>query len=242
MITIVLDLNLIYLYIFNKSTYNYTIIILLVVTILAHPVGQIVFGQLVKKTKEQLTYDDDITNKTEYFDELGICKNSLWATRFIVIGLSELCDYFVDGSITEYIINHVETEGILALLLQIVTYFPSESQKLSILYKRLISMRKLTFINRFLIYQISKIKTRRLTSNTKDTTDLYNKLHTLNEEVKATIRSFWDKPNAGHSFVEMLSYRTKKLNRYFQYFLESNPNNIKITTEYTNFLVECLCD
>lgn len=242
MVTTALDINLVVLYLAPKLTYNYTIVVFLAITVLAHPVGQFVFKLIVSKKKKQLTNNEEISDMTEYFDSLGIVKSASHCMSYIVVGMAEMCDYFIDGALTDYIILRGEGEGILSLMLQVMTYLPCESQKLNMLYKKLIKKRNLSFINRFLIFQISMVRTRRLVTNTKDTLEIFTRLKSLNEQIKFRINSFWDLSSAKSSFLSELVNSTQKLQNQFEYTLKHNPNNTRIINEYVNFLVECRCD
>lgn len=241
-VTASLDISIIVLYFAHNLKYDYTVFVFLVAQVISTVIGKIIFKKLVAKTKEQLTEDDETKDYTEFFDSIGVCKNSLTAMKYIVVGLAELCDLFVNGQLIDYIITHTNNEKILSLCLQVITYFPSDSNKLNMLYKKLIRKRKLTFINRFLIFQIMEVKTRRLVSSSKDTLDIYNKLHAMNSSCKYGYQQFWDKTQCHTSYMVNLSNSVMDAERYFKYALMNNPNNIRLTNEYANFLAECLCD
>ncbi|EAX92100.1 Adenylate and Guanylate cyclase catalytic domain containing protein [Trichomonas vaginalis G3] len=231
-VTTALDIYLMIQYFKPSIPYYPTVYIFLVTLVVSSVVCKRIFLKLIDKTKQNLQKQDGITNYDDYFDEIGVCKNSLTVMKYIVVGLAEYCPLFYDGHLTDYIISHTKDEKSLSLCLQILTYFPCESHKMNILYKKLMTKKKLSFINRFLIYQISEIKTRRLVSNSKDTLELSNKLHMMNNSCKYGYQQFWDKSNCPTSFLVNLSNTV----------LINNPNNVKIANEYANFLAECLCD
>ncbi|EAX96699.1 hypothetical protein TVAG_102040 [Trichomonas vaginalis G3] len=182
--TCALDLNFFALYGAKSLTYNYTIFVFLLVLIIAYICTTIYFVKKVKKIKNQLSYQEGVTSASEYIASLNIDTSSRRAMMYIVVGLARLGDYFVDGSLVDYIINNSSLNSTLAMLLQVVTFFPSESRKMDVLYKKLVMKRKLSFADRFLIYQVYRIKTRRLVSDTKDTLETYNKLKQKNDECK----------------------------------------------------------
>ncbi|EAX97604.1 Adenylate and Guanylate cyclase catalytic domain containing protein [Trichomonas vaginalis G3] len=175
-------------------------------------------------------------------DTLSIKKGIHHAMMYIVVGLYGICDYFIDGSVSNFILNQPQLEAAVAIMLQIITFFPSESKKMDLLFKRVLTKRKLNLAERFLIYQCYRIKVRRLVSDTKDTLETFNKLKAKNDTVKSIIKSFWDKQDADNSFLSNLSITVNDVNSLFKACLASNPNNLRMTNEYANFLAECKCD
>lgn len=242
-VTILLDFNLFILYAVKSLNYDYTLILFVVAAVIAYFCGRLFFKKRIQRLKDELSYQEDVTDLNEYFDELDICKNSLTAMMYIVVGMAEICDYFVDGSMIDYITNNAHNdEGILSILLQVVTYFPSESTKLNVIYKKLIQRQKLTFINRFLIYQISKIKTRRLSSNSKDTLKTYNRLKAMNDDCRLAIQGFWDRSIVYSNWTTAVKTKIRQTKTVFEYTILNNPNNIRIINEYVNFLIEVQCN
>ncbi|EAX97201.1 Adenylate and Guanylate cyclase catalytic domain containing protein [Trichomonas vaginalis G3] len=241
--TIALDLNFFVLYCIPSLTYNYTLAVFIGVLIISIIITTIFYKSRVNKITEQLAYQETELTAQEYLRTLNIDRNPLRAMMYIVVGLARLGNYFVDGSLTDYIINNGQVEEALSILLQVVTFFPSESRKMDILFKKLAQKKKkLGLPDRFLLYQVYGIKTRRLVSDTKDTLEMFNKLKQKNDECKAIIRGFWDKPICTNEFFSSLSMVVSDLDAYFRWAISNNPNNIRIANEYANFLCECLCD
>ncbi|EAY05923.1 hypothetical protein TVAG_353640 [Trichomonas vaginalis G3] len=106
-----------------------------------------------------------------------------------------------DGSLLDYLVNNGEGEQIWCQTLQVLTFFPCESNKMNILFKKILNKRSLTYNDRYLVYAVTKVKTQRLVSNSKDTLDAFNKLKMLNEQSKATMKSFWDKASCQSGFL-----------------------------------------
>ncbi|EAY21631.1 Adenylate and Guanylate cyclase catalytic domain containing protein [Trichomonas vaginalis G3] len=242
-VTILLDINFIVVYGIKKLHYDYVLILFLVLSFVSYIFSKIFFKKRIQKISENLTYQDDIENLGEYFDSLDVCKNDLTVMMYCAVGVAELCDYFVDGSLIDFINENCRgDESILSIILQVVTYFPSDSHKLNLLYKKLVSKQKLSYLSRFLIFQIFKVKTRRLSSNSKDTIKTYNMLKSMNDECRLAIQSFWDKPTANSHLTTHIKARIMAVHDCFEYILLNNPNNLRITNEYVNFLLEVECD
>lgn len=240
--TCALDLNFFILYAFSKLSFNYTVFVLVGTLLVSYILMTVYFTKKVARIQKNLMRQPDVTNASEYLHSLKIDKNQQTAMMYIVVGLARLGEYFVDGSLTDFIINSGTMESSISILLQVVTFFPSESRKMDILYKKLLTKRKLSFSDRFLVYQVYRIKTRRLISDTKDTLEMFNKLRAKNDECKSIIRGFWDMQQADVSFLSSLSIKLSDLNSFFKYAISNIPNNLRITTEYADFLAECMTD
>ncbi|EAX89127.1 hypothetical protein TVAG_008520 [Trichomonas vaginalis G3] len=161
---------------------------------------------------------------------------------YVLVGLSQACDLLFDDSLLDYIMNSSEMDELISLLLQVVTFFPSESRKMEVCYKKVILKRNLSIVERFLVYQVYRIKMRRLVSDSKDTLEMISKLKAMNEGCKSSIRSFWDKNTCKNSFLSSMASKVDNVNSFFKSALQNNPNNVRIRNEYANFLVECKCD
>ncbi|EAX98121.1 Adenylate and Guanylate cyclase catalytic domain containing protein [Trichomonas vaginalis G3] len=238
--SIVLDIYSILMQLIKSIPYEYIPFILIGSLIISFIFASIFYKRKVKQIKEDLTFRTDNPKAPEYLASLNIDSTQLRAMEYIVVGLTQICDYFVDGSLTDYIIKVDEFEGILAILLQVVTFFPCESRKMDVLYKKLIMKRKLSFADRFLLYQVYRIKTRRLVTDTKSTLETYTKLKARNDECKQSIRSFWDFPSCKINYLSSLSITVNDINSLFINTIQENPNNVRIATEYSDFLIECM--
>lgn len=227
---------------FTEITYNYTIIVFVSSMILCYIFTHIYYTNKVKKIKGILTLNPEIPDINEEYDRLKVTENSYRAMMYTVVGVSKCCDHYVDGSISNYVLNIGHLDSALSMMLQLICFFPSESRKMEILLKKVLLKRKLNIIERFLVYQVCKIKTRRLVSDTKETLDTFNKLKQRNDSIKSIIRSFWDSTEATNQFLSGLSVTVNDLDAKFQACLSDNPNNLRLCLEYSNFLIECKCE
>lgn len=240
--TCALDINFFILYAIPSLTYNYTIFVFLSVLCIAYGFTTLYFVKKVARIKNELTYQEGVTSVPEYLNTLNLDSSSQKSMMYIVVGLARLGDYFIDGSLTDYIINNGTLENTFSILLQVVTFFPSESRKMDVLFKKLVMKRKLSYPDRFLLYQVYRIKTRRLVSDTKDTLETFNKLKQKNDECKAIIRGFWDQNSLDVGYLSSISMMINDLDAYFKCAISNNPNNLRITNEYADFLAECVTD
>ncbi|EAX96578.1 Adenylate and Guanylate cyclase catalytic domain containing protein [Trichomonas vaginalis G3] len=240
--TIILDIEIILLHLITSLTYDYMIVTYSVALVISGIISTMYFIRKIKKIKKNLTRNEEIIDIEEYFMNLGIADNTLIAMEYIIVGLTQICNLFTDGTLTDFLINNSDLHSINSILLQVLTFFPSESRKMDILFKKLCTKRKLTLSERFLIYQVARIKTRRLITDTKSTLEVYSKMKLRNDECKEMIKSFWDLPTCKLSFLSAINRQIDDLDSYFNNSLQENPNNLIMTSEYADFLVECVAD
>lgn len=238
--SIALDLNY-YVLDLTGLTYNYTIIVYICAFFISLVLSQIYFKYAVKKIKKQLTENPEVESVNDYLESLKFTKNSERAMMYINVGLTQICDYFIDGSITNYIISANSSDESTSILLQILTFFPYASRNMNVLFKKLVNKKKLKIADRFLIYQTYRIKLRRLVSDSKDTIEIFNMLNKRTEECKNLINAFYDSPNNSYTYVSSLGLIMNDLNSKFESVIKEIPNNVRIMNLYSEFLTECLC-
>lgn len=240
--TIMMDINFIVLYFVKGSTYNYVIVFFLLAAVLAYIVSQISMKMMIKKIQSNLTRDDEYEDLTDKFDSFEFYDNYYKAQAYISVGIARHCDLFLNGSMVDYFIEFAREQKILSLLLQVVAFFPSESRRMNILFKKLISSRKLDVGDRFLVYQIKKIKSKRMSSSTTEQLEELNKLKLLHIKCRNIVNSFWEKQDAGLITFSSITSEIRHTHKAFDYHIMNSPNNIAILDEFTNFLVDCCCD
>lgn len=240
--SLVLDVNFLVLYFLKTVTYNFTVVILFISILLSFFISQLSFASKFKVLQKRLKLNTEINDVSEYFSSLKFQTRPLRATSYIVVGLANACDYFIDGSLFDYILGCQSLDSMSGILLQVLTFFPSESRKMDFIYRKILQRRKHSIVERFLIYQVYRIKMRRLVSDSKDTLEMIAKLKSMNESVKFMIRSFWDKISAKNSFISALGNKISDVDSFFKSALGNNPNNLRIHVEYANFLADCKCD
>ena len=123
-------------------------------------------------------------------------------------------------------------------MIQIINFFPGESRLLSRMTMMLMAKRSLTFEQRFLIYQVYKVKTLRQFSSSSDSQIKLNELKNMSRTIETITRSSLDNTNLKSSFFEALSIKAKRAHAIWREAMVDYPNNPKFCNEYCRYLVE----
>lgn len=116
----------------------------------------------IKAVKKQLDVDyikqDEANN---YYTELGLDKNQNKALCYLKIAFQNYCPSFYNWTLIIFLMEHYETETVISLCLQLLTFFPKETRLQNRLERMLSKRRILTFQTRYLIFQIQTLKSLR---------------------------------------------------------------------------------
>ncbi|EAY23612.1 Adenylate and Guanylate cyclase catalytic domain containing protein [Trichomonas vaginalis G3] len=180
----------------------------------------------------------NLEDKISYYESLGILKNDKKILTYLSIGFANTCPLFYDLSLMEYLFQNSTSEYVLTNMLQIINFFPGETRFLNRLTGLLITNRRLNFDQRFLIYQIYKIKTLRQFSSSNDSNMKLNDLKTMSRQVESLTRSALETTNLKPGFYEELAVKAKRANAIWVEALCDYPNNPKFCDEYCRYLIE----
>ncbi|EAY04980.1 Adenylate and Guanylate cyclase catalytic domain containing protein [Trichomonas vaginalis G3] len=203
------------------------------------------FFFMAKKIKKQFKYtSNEMTEEEKYavFDELKLDQSENKAMKYLYVSFVQMGKMFVDMSYVAYLTNHYDSNRVLCCLAQVVAFFPSEMRKLNNIFKMIISQRNLTFGDRFVVFQIGRIRALRASSVSIDANEKILVLRNLNNECEAMMRHFWNLPNPKISFCEKVSSTTSNALLLWNEAINHYPNNAKISYEYSRFRSETMAD
>jgi hypothetical protein len=105
---------------------------------------------------ERSMSDDE---KFERFRDLGIGKDARRARGYLLVGLRDGCDMFLDWSLLRFVLQHHEKPDMLAYCLRFVAYFPGEYRQTNAIAQQLNRMRDLPFDIVMVVREWEGIKT-----------------------------------------------------------------------------------
>ena len=239
---IVMDFLMFIFYFVPETSCTIIYVLMFVLVVVFSVVMYFVLSSSIKKIKKILTNEDNMSEseKVTVFTEEKLDQNEGRALTFLRVGFTQCCDLFIDNSLVNFLIKSLRKNSSFSQLLQIVTYFPSEQRSVNVLFKLLHLKRDLTFPERFLIYQVQRIKTLRASHSSLSATELLLELHTANEQCEANINSFWSSTSPSICFCETRNHELDKTSLLWLEAIDTYPNNPKMSYEYSRFLVECV--
>lgn len=176
------------------------------------------------------------------YDQLGLNQSNSLALTYFHVGFTQMSPSFLNWSLSRYLIQNYKSTSSLCSVMQIVSFFPSESRQLNYLFAIVTARNDLSYVNRFLIYQIYRIKTLRQSSSSTDANERLAKLRSLTEQCISYIHSFWHSNEISTAYFEVLAQEEHRVNSLWLEAIRDYPNSAKLCDEYSTFLVECMSE
>lgn len=194
---------------------------------------------IIKKLNENIS---ELNQATIYYDSLGLNKNESKALLYLRIAFQNYSPCFYNLTLLQYIMERYDSETSLATCLHLMIFFPKETRIQDKLERMLMKKRSLSYLTRFLLFQIDAIKSLRQYS-TNNTIKLKTlELKNMNRQCEMMARSALDTDNLNANYFETLATKTHQARALWKESLISCPNNSKFCEEYARYLIECECD
>ncbi|OHT11356.1 Adenylate and Guanylate cyclase catalytic domain containing protein [Tritrichomonas foetus] len=202
------------------------------------------YKQIIKNLTK-IKDDDSETSQEEIhssFDKLGLNKSEDKALCYERIGFANICPYFIDWSLLKYMAMMYNSNKIYCFQIQLLSYFPSELRQMDQYFNIIITKNNLKFDERFLIYQVNRLKVMRHSTTCSEANERYLKLRGMSDECLSNVLGFWRSPNPDISYFEALSSNMQKLDSLWMESIRNYPNSTKFYEMYRKFLTECRTD
>ncbi|EAX94450.1 Adenylate and Guanylate cyclase catalytic domain containing protein [Trichomonas vaginalis G3] len=242
---VLLDIVTFIVHFANNINHNVPFIIAVVFFLINPIIGIIFFSIREKKIIKELSDETDSVreNRKDYYDSLKIAKSVGHATMYLTVGITHACPMLYDFSLIEYLFSSKISDEFLPFLIQIVNFFPEETRLLNRLTMALTSKKGLPYDQRFLIFEIYKVKTLRQFSASADSNFKLAEMKSLSRQLEAEIKEVLDSNRKiKFSYFEYLSIKTKRTDAIWKEALTTYPNSSKFCEEYCRFLIECKTD
>lgn len=237
---VIMDITMFVFHFFAKTiTYTPLIMIAAVAagTLIA---GHIFFTLRRRRIIRELTEDIEypIEDKNDYFNSLKLLSTWRRSLMYLTVGFKHCCNYFTDMSLINYLAQNSVSDKLIANMILIVNYFPGENTILNRLTSSLMQNRNLSLAERFLIYQVYKVKILRQFSSSAESNEKLNELKIMSRQVETMTRGALDSTDLGPFFFEYLSVKAQRAHAIWNETLSNYPNNVKFCEEYCRYLVE----
>ena len=240
---IVLDVMMCILYFAGEIEESFTAFTMLGLGVIVPCIYAPIYKKVTKKICEQLTYTGpNMTEEEKYhiFDDLGLGVNPTKAIKYLYVGIVNKCDLFVDMSLTSYIAKTTTSTRAVFSLAHTTAFFPSEMRLLNSLFRQIVNRRDIGFADRFMVFQLHRIKVLRASSSSAETNELLIELKNINAQCESHIKGFWTMTHADLAFNEFIWREWDTASLVWKEALFSYPNNSKISFEYSRFLTETM--
>jgi len=196
--------------------------------------------KIVHGSIKGMSLQDD--KKRQYFFGLGLDKDFAKCQFYLRVGISNIGDLFVDWSLIKFISEFHSNSDQLCILIQYLSFFPSEIRQLNYLFTATSAKPGLNYEQRFLLYQVYKVMGLRQSSASSEITERLIDLKYVSQQGIASVRKFWESiPNDISSLFEIREITELGVSMFREAILKW-PNNNRICEDFSHFLIECATD
>lgn len=178
----------------------------------------------------------------EYYNSLKLADNSRRALTYLRIGFQKNCVCFYNLSLLKYISDRFEEdEKAIRMCTYLLNFFPKETRLQAIFENKLLQVRKLDFVSRFLLFQIESLKTVRQFSDNMLLRSKLLEMKNLTRQCEMMAKSAFD-DKFSQNFLESFAHLCNKTRALWKEAIKCHPNSSKLCEEYAKYLIEVDCD
>ena len=178
----------------------------------------------------------------EHFIKLGLDKDVQKAKMYLRIGIAERSPLFLNWQLAKFIFESYNDTAIRCEIAHMVSFFPSEMRLLSYYMSIVQRIPNLNYEERFMIFELHKVKKIRQSSASTEVTTKVQELKHMSHACFQKITSFWSLSNATPDHLFATQEMTVRADAMFKEAISNWPNNIRLAEEYSTFLIECSTD
>lgn len=166
----------------------------------------------------------------EYFRDIGV-DNKI--SYFLHIGLKERSDLFINFSLIKYGSRLSNPDCLRA-----VAVFPSQTSLLNLLYKQMAVKVDLSFGDKFMLFQVNRIKFLRQSSSSIAATEQLDVLKIRTRELRNQISGIWIEGSPTYSELTKLGNNISLCSTSWKDIIKNIPNSQTIRDEYVKYLID----
>lgn len=173
-----------------------------------------------------------------------LANNKLFKTENLTLmsihlSFSNCSPLFYHWHVINFAANHYPSVKVLLTIVQYLSFFPGASRKLNNYLKFISQNHDLKYHQRFLLFQIFRIKTMRQSSVSPEANRILSELKNASNQVYEDLISFWDMKEGSVDYLRMIATELTNLNVRWEEAVRDFPNFQKLSDEYCSFLLEC---
>lgn len=205
---------------------------------------QFIFRLRVNKIKKLLSVVDFGPENAaqQCFDYLRSINTDSHFMEYINVGLVYHCPLFVNFQLFRYAIEHERSSDILTICLKAIVLFPTESSTLNIFFKTLDRNIKLSFSEKFMLYQINKIKLLRQSSSSIAAAAKLEEMRVMSRLIKSRVSAFWRNKKPTIASLVRLKQDMDLCSTKWEEAIRNFPNSIHHRDEYVKYLIDGVTD
>ena len=183
-----------------------------------------------------------IEEKKDFYSSLPNLEQTNDILKTLRVAFMHRHPTFIDFSLPHYCFQANDSPEVIFQCMQLMSFFPSESRSVNILFSKAVSSRKIDYHQRFQIYQVNRIKTIRQSSVSSAANDRLVELKQMSQNAEDIVRSFWISHEPTIGYLELISSKLSIIESMWEEGLRDFPNNPKFADEFATFLCEGKAD
>ena len=156
---------------------------------------------LADNTQTQFGDEPEPRDNDEYFAMIVLAHNYQLTKSYLFVALAQHSEHITNLSYFTFLIKTYDTNEIVCVATQVITFFPFEQRQLNRVYQAHVGRRNLSFTGCFLVFQIYKVKSLRASSTLQITNEIISELNDINEQSEANINCFWQLMKPSTQFI-----------------------------------------
>lgn len=190
----------------------------------------------LKKLVLDENHNDNVTNMIN-------ARNFRYALYILHYSIEYMAPCFKDFSLPRLLIRSYTDDYKMAIkLLKVLILFPDKHRELQPLFEAIDSIKNLSIFDRFLAYQVIRIRALRQSSSSLQATSVFAQLRLYSKRCEETMISIWCAKDINSKNLYDYSKYIKTVRSMWEENIRNYPNNIIFHDEYSYFLIESVTD
>ncbi|OHS94946.1 hypothetical protein TRFO_38870 [Tritrichomonas foetus] len=247
---IALDIIRIIMIFLRRPNAYYAMIFTVASLVISFTVSFIVYGIKNKKRLELVNaaieeYSDTLKReevRLKIFQDLGMVDSGKKTISFLEFFIIHQKYQFIDFLTIKFVLSKHHSREYIIKLMRMIVQFPCLTSYLNVLSTELATSGEITMFNKFLIYEIQRIKIYRQSSSSAAAVESMKMLTAFGKEIESNIKYFWEQSNIKPQTLCGISNKIYKLQMLWEEEISYFQNSIQHYCDYERFLIECKTD
>ena len=196
---------------------------------------------LAKVVADNKTIECADPSVRQHFINCKIHTSEKRASMYMRVGIAEMSDLFINWSLLKFIAEFHSSKQMKCMICHMLSFFPCESHLLSYYLTQVNNSPNLGIAEKFMIYEILKVKRQRQSSSAEVSIHLLELRRLMYSSITSCI-NFWKTVPKDIGVFYDIRKVTEKTDASYRDAINEWPNNQRIADDYTTFLIECKTD
>lgn len=177
--------------------------------------------------------------RIDRFAQLGLDRKEKKALAYYDLIISHNIIGYLDFFVIKYIFSHHSSTHVLEYCIRMLSFFPPQIRALNIMYNDFVQRHDLSSTQKFMIFQVLKLKMTRQSSSSFLALEKLKELKGLDTELISEVADFWSMSKCSFEYISSLSKSILRTKALWEEAIIQFPSSSIYREEYMNFHLEC---